>query len=419
MINYQKFSLPNGLRVIVHEQAQNPMATLNILYDVGSRDEDESRIGFAHLFEHLMFEGSINVPDYDEQVHLAGGQCNAFTSSDMTNYYISLPAHNIETAFWLESDRMLSLGFDEEALSVQKGVVVEEFKETHLNQPYGDAFAHLKAMSYRVHPYKWEVIGKEISHIADAQLDDVRSFFFKHYRPNRAILSIAGGVSAEQVLTLAQKWFGDIPPSETYQRQLPAEPPQTEARQQHITADVPVDALYWAFHCCGRTDADYHATELLTEVLSGGSSGRLYRKLVKENPIFSSLNAFFYGHFDKDLLFIEGKLSKDTTFEQAEHALWQQLEEVKNELISANELQKVLNKVEASMVFAETNLWEKAFMLAFYELLGNIDDANNELKKYEKVSPADIQRIAQQTFVPHNCSAVYYKAQANEQPAAD
>lgn len=418
MITYHKFQLPNGLRVIVHEEPENPMATLNVLYDVGARDENEAKTGFAHLFEHLMFEGSINVADYDEGVHLAGGQCNAFTSSDMTNYYITLPAHNIESAFWLESDRMLSLAFDPEALAVQKGVVVEEFKETQLNQPYGDAFAHLKAMSYRVHPYKWEVIGKEISHIENAQLDDVRSFFFRHYRPNRAILSVAGGVKTDQIKQLAEKWFGSIEPGETYNRQLPQEPPQTEFRAKTIEADVPVDAIYLAFHCCARTDADYHATELLAEILSGGSSGRLFRRLVKENTLFSSLNAYCYGHFDNDLFYIEGKLSHGITFEQAETAIWQQLDELKTELVSGIELQKVVNKVESSIVFAETSLWEKAFMLAFYELLGNIDDVNDELSKYEAVTAADLQRIAQAIFTKQNCSAVYYQSRQAQPDAA-
>lgn len=412
MITYEKFTLDNGLRVIVHQDLDTPLATVNLLYDVGSRDENEAKTGFAHLFEHLMFEGSVNVPDYDEHVHLAGGECNAFTSSDMTNYYITLPAHHIETAFWLESDRMLGLGFDQESLDVQKGVVCEEFKEHYINQPYGDWMHKMRALSYTTHPYKWITIGKELSHIEQVILADVKSFFFQHYRPNNAILCVAGNVQTDEVRRLAQKWFGDIPRAEQpYVRNLPQEPPQTEFRSLHVEAPVPIDAIYLSFHICDRLHDDFHATSFISDLLSGGSSGRLYQHLVKEQRLFSSINAYSWEEHDAGLLYIEGKLKEGISMTEAENAIRQELNQLCQVPISETELEKVLNKIEAAMLFNEVGLSEKAFSLAYYELLGNIDEVNTEIEKYRRVSAADVQRVAQQIFKLENCSALYYHAQ--------
>ncbi|MBL7788012.1 MAG: insulinase family protein [Chitinophagales bacterium] len=415
MINYQKFQLSNGLRVIVSEEADNPLAVFNLLYDVGARDENPDRTGFAHLFEHLMFSGSENAESYDEEVHNAGGNANAFTSSDLTNFYITLPANNIETAFWLESDRMLAVTINEESLQREKGVVVEEFKEHYLNQPYGDAYQKLLSLSYNVHPYQWQVIGKEPAHIENATLEEVQQFFTTHYRPNRAILSVVGGVKAEEVMVLAEKWFGDIPSNYTYQRQLPTEPPQNTYKTDTVIADVPVNAIYMAFHCCSRLDPEYYATEVIGEILSGGASGRLYRRLVKDNPLFSSLNGFTYGHFDKDLFYVEGKLHQNVSFEQALAAIWEQLELLKTERISSEELQKCINKVESSIVFAEVNPQDKAFSLAYYELLGDIDSINTELTAYENVTDVAVQQTAQQLFRPENCSVLCYQAKTPQE----
>lgn len=418
MISYDKFSLDNGLRIVVHHDPNTPLATVNILYDVGSRDESESRTGFAHLFEHLMFEGSVNIPDYDEHVHLAGGESNAFTSSDMTNYYITLPVHNIETAFWLESDRMLSLAFSEEALAVQKGVVCEEFKEHYINQPYGDWMHKMRALCFTTHPYKWLTIGKELSHIEQATLSDVRAFFFQHYRPNNAILCVAGNVTSEQVRQLAQKWFGDIPPSEKpYHRQLPAEPAQTTFHSQHIYANVPIDALYMAFHIGDRLSPSYHPTAFICDILSSGASGRLYQHLVKDQTLFSSLHAYSWDEHDPGLLYIEGKLNKGVTLESAETAICHELEQLCQMPVSEDELGKVRNKVEAAIVFNEVGLSDRAFSLAYYELLGDIDEINNEIDKYLRVTAADIQQTAQQIFSRENCSVLYYHAQPPSEAA--
>ncbi|HET6767388.1 MAG TPA: pitrilysin family protein, partial [Chitinophagaceae bacterium] len=277
MIQFERFVLANGLKVIVHQDLSTPMAVVNIMYDVGARDEDPEKTGFAHLFEHLMFGGSINIPTYDSPLQMAGGENNAYTSNDVTNYYIQLPAENLETAFWLESDRMLSLAFGEKSLDVQRKVVSEEFKEHYLNKPYGDVWHKMRELAYKVHPYRWMTIGKELSHIENAKLDDVRNFFFKHYRPTNAILVVAGNVTVEKVTALAEKWFGDIPAGEKYVRNLPQEPAQAEARKLEVKADVPLDAFYKCWHIYPRTDKRYYIADLITEILSGGGSSRLFQ----------------------------------------------------------------------------------------------------------------------------------------------
>ncbi|MBL7707470.1 MAG: insulinase family protein, partial [Chitinophagaceae bacterium] len=282
MIQFEKFTLANGLRVIVHQDLSTPMAVMNILYDVGARDEDPERTGFAHLFEHLMFGGSVNIPDYDEPLQMAGGENNAYTTNDLTNYYIQLPAENLETAFWLESDRMLSLAFGEKSLETQRKVVCEEFKEHYLTKPYGDVWHKMRELAYKKHPYRWMTIGKELSHIENAKLDDVKNFFFKHYRPVNAIMVVAGNVTTERVKELAEKWFGDIPAGEKYKRNLPQEAPQSEERKITIKANVPLDALYKTWHIYPRLDRRYYVTDLLADILSGGGSSRLYQSLVKE-----------------------------------------------------------------------------------------------------------------------------------------
>lgn len=413
MLDYKKYQLDNGLRLIVHEDPETPMAIVNVLYDVGSRDETEAKTGFAHLFEHLMFEGSINIENFDEHVHLAGGECNAFTSSDMTNYYIMLPAHNVETAFWLESDRMLSLGFGQDSLDVQKGVVCEEFKEHYINQPYGDWLHRLRKLSYTTHPYKWPVIGKDLSHIENATLEDVKTFFYTHYRPNNAILCVAGNVQSEQVFSLAQKWFGDIAPGPKHERMLPAEPPQAAFRAEYVKANVPLDAIYMGFHVPARLDPDFYPMNVICEVLSGGASGRIYQALVKERRVFSSISASNWEYTDSGLLYVSGKVQEGISIEAAEVAIWEELEKLKSELITEEELCKIINKIEANIQFNEVSLRDKAFSLAYFELLGRIDDVNYEIERYLAVSRADVQRVAQQIFNRQNCSVIYYKADKN------
>lgn len=410
MVQFERFSLTNGLRVIVHQDTSTPMAVVNVMYDVGARDEDPGRTGFAHLFEHLMFGGSINIPDYDEPLQMAGGENNAYTTNDLTNYYIQIPAENLETAFWLESDRMLSLGFSEKSLDVQRKVVCEEFKEHYLNKPYGDVWHKMRELAYQVHPYRWMTIGKDLSHIETAQLEDVKAFFFKHYRPVNAILSVAGNVTVEQVRSLAEKWFGTIEPGIKYERQIPVEPRQSSARQLEVHADVPLDALYKCWHIYSRLDQRYYTADLITEVLGGGGSSRLYQALVKEKKLFSNIECFHHGTVEAGLLTIEGKLVKGVDMKEAEAGLHEVLEKIKDQAISENELQKVKNKTESIMAFEDMSIMNRANSLAFYELLGDADLMHTEFERYNRVTVADIQKECNEIFKEENCNTLWYLA---------
>ena len=414
MINFNRFKLDNGLTVLVHEDHTTAMAVVNILYKVGARDESPEQTGFAHLFEHLMFGGSINIPNYDAPLQSVGGENNAFTSNDITNYYITLPSNNLETAFWLESDRMLSLAFSEQSLEVQRQVVCEEFKQRYLNQPYGDVWLKLRPLAYKVHPYRWATIGKELKHIEEAKMEDVKAFFQKFYTPQNAIMVVAGDVNLEEVKALAEKWFGDIPAGNAYERNLPQEPKQEEARFESIEADVPVDALYIAFHGPDRLSPDYYATDLISDLLSRGSSSRLYRSLVKENQIFSEINAYMMGSIDTNLFVVEGKPLPHISLEDAEKHIWTELEKIKSELVAENELQKVKNKVESTMLFAELSILDKAMNLAFFEMLSKAEDYNQDVAKYSAVTIEDIHRVANSLFVKENSSTLFYKSKAKE-----
>lgn len=413
MVNFERFTLANGLRVIVHQDTSTPMAVVNVLYDVGARDEDPNRTGFAHLFEHLMFGGSVNIPVYDEPLQMAGGENNAYTTNDLTNYYIQLPSENLETAFWLESDRMLSLGFSDNSLEVQRKVVMEEFKEHYLNKPYGDVWLKLRNLAYDVHPYKWMTIGKELSHIETAKLQDVKDFFFKHYRPVNAILVVAGNVTVDQVKQLAEKWFGSIESGEKYQRQLPSEPEQNAAKRLEVFAPVPLDAFYKTWHIYSRLDHRYYVSDLITEILGGGGSSRLFQALVKEKRLFSNIECYHFGTIDAGLLTIEGKLVKGIKMEDAEKAVEEELQKIKQEKISEAELQKVKNKSESTMAFEDMSVMNRANSLAFYELLGDADLMNSELSRYNKVTAGDIQELSREIFREGNSSTMYYFAQNN------
>jgi predicted Zn-dependent peptidase len=408
VVNFEKFTLDNGLRVIVHRDTSTPMAVVNVMYDVGAKDEDPGRTGFAHLFEHLMFGGSVNIPVYDEPLQMAGGENNAYTTNDLTNYYIQLPAENLETAFWLESDRMLSLGFTENSLEVQRKVVCEEFKEHYLNKPYGDVWLKLRNLAYEVHPYRWMTIGKELSHIENASLQDVKDFFFKHYRPVNAILVVAGNVTVEQVKELAQKWFGPIASGEKYVRSLPQEPEQKVARKLEVSAKVPLDALYKCWHIYPRMDHRYYVADLITELLSGGGSSRLYQVLVKEKKLFSNIECYHFGTTDAGLLSIEGKLVKGVTLEAAEAGIKEELDKLKAQKIVEAELEKVKNKTESMIAFEDMSVMNRANSLAFYELLGDASLMNTELDRYRKVTADDIQKEANNIFRDENSSTLWY-----------
>ena len=408
MIQFEKFTLANGLRVIVHQDLSTPMAVMNIMYDVGARDEDPERTGFAHLFEHLMFGGSVNIPSYDEPLQMAGGENNAYTTNDLTNYYIQIPAENLETAFWLESDRMLSLAFGEKSLETQRKVVIEEFKEHYLTKPYGDVQHKMRELSYKKHPYRWMTIGKELSHIENAQLEDVKKFFFKYYRPVNAVMVLAGNVTVEKVKALAEKWFGDIPSGEPYKRNLPKEPEQTEERRMEIKANVPLDALYKSWHMPGRLDRRYYIIDLLSDILSSGGSSRLYQSLVKEKQLFSNIECHHFGSTDEGLLLIEGKLVKGVKIEEAEKAVELELEKMKQELVNETELQKVKNKTESMLAFEDMSVMSRAASLAYYELLGDAAWMNLELEKYGAVTPEDILQESRAIFRKENSNTIHY-----------
>jgi zinc protease len=412
MISFERFTLANGLRVILHEDHSTPMVAFNILYDVGARDEDPNRTGFAHLFEHLMFGGSINIPEYDEPLQMAGGENNAYTTNDITNYYIQLPKENLETAFWLESDRMLSLAFDEKSLDVQRKVVSEEFKEHYINKPYGDSWNHLRKLAYKQHPYQWMTIGKELKHIEEAQLQDVKDFFFKHYRPQNAVLCVAGNTNLEEVKALSEKWFADIPAGEKYVRNLPKEAKQTEARVATVEADVPYHALFKAWHMEGRTHPQYYAADIITEVLGGGQSSRLYQRLVKEQQLFSSISCYHTGSTDPGLLVIEGRLVKDVSIDAADAAVMAEINQLKQEGISDEELAKSKNKIEAMITFEDMNLLARANNFAFYELLGDANMMNTELDKYLSVTKEEIAEAIATIFEDTNSNTLKYMAKA-------
>jgi len=408
MIKFERFTLGNGLRVIVHVDKSTPMAVLDVIYDVGARDENPEQTGFAHLFEHLMFGGSVHIPSYDEPLQMAGGENNAYTTNDLTNYYLQLPAENIETAFWLESDRMLSLAFDENSLEVQRKVVVEEFKEHYINKPYGDVWHKLRTIAYKKHPYRWMTIGKELSHVENARLQDVKNFFFKHYTPVNAIVTVAGNVSVEEVRRLAQKWFGDLPPGQKYTRNLPKEPEQTAPAFLEVKAPVPLDALYKCWHMSSRLDRRYYVADLVTEILGGGASSRLYERLVKEQQLFSNIHCSHFGSADEGLLYISGRLVKGVKMADAEQAVSRELARIKTEPVGADELQKVKNKTESMMAFEDISLINRANSLATYELLGDAELMNQELQSYQSVTVEEVQKECAAIFVDSNCSTLHY-----------
>ncbi|MEY5047288.1 MAG: hypothetical protein RLZZ175_647 [Bacteroidota bacterium] len=411
MIQFEEFILNNGLKVLVHEDPNTPLAVVNILYNVGSRDETPDKTGFAHLFEHLMFGGSINIPSYDEALQVVGGENNAFTSPDITNYYLTVPAQNIETAFWLESDRMLSLAFDEKSLEVQRKVVIEEFNQRYLNQPYGDIWLKLRPLAYTTHSYSWPTIGKEISHIADATMDDVKAFFQKFYIPNNAVMVVAGNVKLDQVKELAKKYFEPIPAGEAYIRNLVQEPVQTEARFLETTAKVPVSAIYKVYHMKGKLDAQYASADLLSDILGRGKSSRLHHKLVNENPLFNSLSAHVMGSYEPGLFIVEGKINPNVSLEEADKAITAEIEAIVKEGVTVSELEKVKNQAISSVAFGEMELLNRAMHLAFAANLGDPNLANKEIETINAVTAESVIQAAKEILRPENCSTLYYKAE--------
>jgi zinc protease len=411
VVNFSKFVLDNGLRVIIHPDESTPMVAVNVLYNVGARDESPDKTGLAHLFEHLMFGGSENIEDFDDPIQRAGGENNAFTNNDITNFYDIIPAQNLEVALWLESDRMLSLKFDEEVLEVQRKVVIEEFKESCLNRPYGDVWHHIADMAYKVHPYQWPTIGKIPKHVEEATLADVKDFYQKFYNPNNAILTLAGNVSLEEGRRLAEKWFGDIPRGINPVRRLPQEPPQKKLQQRINQAKVPVDALYLAFHSPGRSEADFYVSDILSDILGNGSSARLYRKLLKEKQVVNQIDCYVTGSMDPGLFIIEARPAEGVSLEEVEQHIWTELSLIRHELVSERELQKLKNKIESTLLFSEMSVLNKAMNLAFFELLGDADIINEEADMYHRITRDQVRDMARKIFTPENCCELYYKVQ--------
>ncbi len=410
MILFDRFELENGLQVIVHQDKTTPIVAVNLLYKVGSRNENPERTGFAHLFEHLMFDGSKNISDFDQQLQLAGGECNAFTNNDYTNYYLTLPKQNIETAFWLESDRMLELGITKEKLEIQKGVVIEEYNQRYLNKPYGDWMLIMRYLAYKKHPYMWPTIGKDTLEIKYASLDEVNSFFYNYYAPNNAILVVAGDVETKQIRQLAEKWFGPIPRRDTRIAPLPTEPEQKIPQFLLLKRHEPLNAIYKGFHMDGRLGSRYHAADLISDILSGGESSRLTQHLVKEQKIFTNVNAYITGEIDPGLFIVEGKLSDGVTFAQAEECISNELKSIWNSPISETELTKVKNNIEVKKTISEVNVLNKAMNLAYFEMLGDANLINTDVDNYQQITASDISQTAKLLFRRENSTTIHYKS---------
>jgi predicted Zn-dependent peptidase len=411
MIHFERFTLDNGLRVLFHKEPSTPMAVVNLVYDVGARDENPAQTGFAHLFEHLMFGGSVHIPDFDAPLQAAGGQSNAFTSNDITNYYDVLPAHNLDTALWLESDRMLSLAFTPKSLEVQRQVVIEEFKQRYLNQPYGDAWLQLRPLAYQKHPYRWATIGKNIKHIADATMDDVRTFFQKHYHPGNAVLCIVGNFELAEIQQKVQHYFGDIPAQTKIVRQLPQEPPQKRFRQKVIARKVPADSFYYAFQMGKRLDNDYYLADLLSDHIGNEKTGLLFTELQRKKRLVSEITAYITGSIDNGLFVITGKINPNRSLEELDAALWPLLEKYKAKKMSKPSLQQLILKLQTAKAFQDQGILSRAMNLSFFELLGDAALINQESTRFSSIQTADLQTYAQQLFDKNRCSLLQIQAQ--------
>ncbi len=412
MIEFDSFSLDNGLRVLVHADNTTPLVAVNILYKVGARNESPDRTGFAHLFEHLMFGGSVNIPSYDEPLQLVGGENNAFTTNDLTNFHLTLPANNLETAFWLESDRMLGLAFTEKSLEVQRNVVTEEFRQRYFNQPYGDVWLYLRPLAYKVHPYQWATIGKSIEHITGATMQEVKDFFYSYYAPNNAIMVVAGNVETDNIKLLANKWFGTLPNRNISKNVIPQEPEQTETRRLVLERNVPMNAIYTAFKMPEKLHNDYKLLDIISDLLGNGKSSRLFQKLVMKTKLFADVECYITGSIDVGLLIVEGRINEGVSFEIAENAILDSINELLLNL-TETELQKVINKAEATLIFSYIDILNKATNLAYYEMLGDANLINTEIVEYQKVTVAEIKSAITKYLKIEHASILHYKSIKN------
>ncbi len=414
MIKFTRKILDNGLKVVIHRDTSTPMAAINLLYDVGSRDENKTKTGSAHLLEHLMFGGSVNIPSYDKEVQKAGGENNAFTSNDITNYYIQLPAVNLETGFWLESDRMTGLIFTAKTFETQKNVVIEEYKQRYLNQPYGDIWLLLRPLAYKKHPYKWPVIGTDISHIESMTLPDIEEFYYEHYCPSNAILSVAGNINEDFCFELADKWFGNLGRRKRTRRNLPVEPGQTKAEIMEVNRNVPFHEIIIAYHMSGRDTKEYYSADLISDILAGGKSSRLYKELVKERRIFSNLDAYITGDRDPGLFVVKGRLHEKTGMDEGYKEILRMLDTMNKTLPGTSELDKVKNKLEATKQYTHTSILHKAIDLAYNELLGDAEKLNKEIEIYRDIKKEEIREAARSIFNPINSSTLFYYSNKNK-----
>ncbi|MEG2612877.1 MAG: pitrilysin family protein [Alistipes sp.] len=411
MITYTQHTLANGLTVVVNRDRTSKLAAVNLLYRVGARNEDPARTGFAHLFEHLMFRGTRRVPNFDLPVQMACGENNAFTNNDYTNFYITLPTTNIETALWLESDRMMGLNITARKLALEKRVVIEEFRQHYLNQPYGDQLMLLRALAYERHPYRWTTIGMTPDHIEQATQVEVRDFYRRYYHPANAILSISSDLDEVQMIALADKWFGGIASAapETLPP-IPQELAQHAARRMEVVRDVPATTLSIAFHMGGRTSRGFFIGDFASDLLSGGDSSRLYQRLVRERPLFASINAYITGSVDAGLFIFTGQLLPTTTVEVAEAALWEAIALMQSEPASEYEVEKVKNKFEANTLFGELNVMNKAMNLGYYAMLDDLPLINREVATYRSITATEVMDFSRTTFTADNSSTLIYKA---------
>ena len=410
MPEFSRNKLSNGLNIIVCRDLSTPMAALDICYHVGSKNEDFEHTGFSHLFEHLMFGGSKNIPDFDLPLQNAGGENNAYTTNDLTNYYLTLPSANLEIGFWLESDRMLELAFSQEGLEIQQNVVIEEFKQRTLNRPYGDVWPLVRELAYEIHPYRWPVIGRDINHIKNATIDEVKSFFYRYYAPDNATLIVSGNVDEDNVLTLAEKWFAPLPCRNVVRMPVPQEPEQTSFKLKIVERNVPDTMIYMAFHMGERHSREYYICDMISDILAGGNSSRLYCKLVKEKQLFVEVDAYISGDNDPGLFVVAGKLSKSLTIENAALLIWEELSRLKEEFVDDIEIDKIKNKLEADRVFSQMNYLNVAQELASFESLGDAGLINEQSSIYQSIMAEDIRSVAQHIFRMENCSQLNYIA---------
>lgn len=411
MISFLEHTLSNGLKVLVNRDRESQMAAVNLIYAVGSRNENPQKTGFAHLFEHLMFRGTKEIPHFDLPVQLACGENNAFTSNDYTNYYITLPKANIETALWLEADRMRGLSIDAKKLKVEKMVVLEEYNQRCLNQPYGDQWLLLRDLVYKVHPYRWATIGATPDHIKEATLEDVKDFYQRYYSPSNATLSVSADIEPEVIFELVEKYFGELTGGEKPNDIIPEEPTQTSARRLEVVRNVPADQITLAFTMDKRGSREFYLCDFMTDILAGGSSARMFQRLIKERQLFSAVNAYITGDMDRGLFVMTGQLSPCVTIQEAEKGLWEELKYLADSPIDEYEIQKVKNKFEANTTFGELNVMNKAMNLGFYSMLGRMDLLNGEIDIFRSITAKEIMECATQLFTPERSSTLVISRQ--------